>query len=137
MTTLFETGYKLDAAATIKERDGYLEEIKVQTHAESKDHAFVIWEWVKYFTSEFVIKMGKGGSPKNSGIGGVFAQAFYQSFTGFGDWAMEDFLNVLGEETIKDCEGFVRDTISGISDEKAAMICAPIKNKKSSYSTLF
>jgi hypothetical protein len=87
----------------------------IQTHAETKDHAFVIWEWVKYFTKEFVIKVSKGGSEKNSGMGGVFSQAFYQSFTGFGDWVMEEYLNVLGEEQIKDCEAFVKETISGIT----------------------
>jgi hypothetical protein len=29
---------------------------------------------------------------------------------------MEEYLNVLGEEQIKDCEAFVKDIISGVKD---------------------
>ncbi len=65
-----------------------------------------------------MIKFNKGGSERNSGIGGVFAQAFYEAFSGFGDWVVEEYLDVLGTEEIISCELFIRDTIEGISDFK-------------------
>ncbi len=71
---------------------------------------------MKYFTSEFVIKLSKGGSEKNSGIGGVFAQAFYESFSDFGNWIMDEYLSILGKERIGDCIKFARETIEGISE---------------------
>jgi hypothetical protein len=63
-----------------------------------------------------VIKFSKGGSKKNSGIGGVFSQAFYESFSDFGGWILDEYLNVLGEEEIKDCSSFAKETIIGISE---------------------
>lgn len=44
-----------------------------------------------------MVKFSKGGSEKNSGIGGVFSQAFYGAFSEFGDWIVEEYLNVLGQ----------------------------------------
>lgn len=45
---------------------------------ETNDHAFVVWEWIKYMTNDFVLKSNKEGTRKIAGLGGLFSQAFYQ-----------------------------------------------------------
>lgn len=57
----------------------------------------MIWEWVKFFTKDFVIKSAKGGSEKNSGVGGVFSQAFYEAYSNFGNWIIDEYLDTLGQ----------------------------------------
>jgi hypothetical protein len=64
-------------------------------NADSTDHAFVIWEWIKYMTNEFVLKLGKGGSRKIAGLGGVFSQAWYQVTFAFANWYLQDVYSFL------------------------------------------
>ena len=41
------------------------------------DKMFVFWNWVKYFTFQFVLKYSKNGTKGIAGIGGVAGQALY------------------------------------------------------------
>ena len=73
------------------------------THAESKYHAIVIWQYVKYFTDEFVLKKSKGGRPKHAGLGGVFIQGLYMSVSQFSGWFMQEFVSGLSAQRIVNC----------------------------------
>lgn len=70
-----------------------------------------------------MLKGAKGGSPKNSAMGAVFAAAFYESFTGFGEWVLKEYLDLLGAEEIPDCHKFVSYIISNVADSKVQSIC--------------
>lgn len=65
------------------------------THTESKEHAFVLWEYVKYFTNNFVLQKDKNGTRKKAGMAGIFTQALYGSFIEFGDWFLQEQLSIL------------------------------------------
>ena len=58
------------------------------THAESEEHAWVIWKYADYFAKEFVLKTSDGGIRKYAGLAGVFTQALYQSIEQFTDWVI-------------------------------------------------
>jgi hypothetical protein len=49
---------------------------------------------VKYFAYEFVLQSKDGGTKKIAGLGGVFSQALYESFTQFSDWILQELLSV-------------------------------------------
>lgn len=72
-------------------------------NTESIDHSFVIWEWIKYMTEEFVLKISRGGSRKIAGLGGVFSQAWYQVTYAFSDWFLKDVYSFLAFSSIPNC----------------------------------
>lgn len=49
---------------------------------------FVFWNWVKYFTYEFVLKQSRNGTKGIAGIGGVASQALYQSISASAGWLL-------------------------------------------------
>lgn len=42
-----------------------------------------------------MLKLGRGGSRKVAGLGGVFSQAWYQSTYAFADWFLKDIYSFL------------------------------------------
>ena len=52
------------------------------------DKMFVFWNWVKYFTYEFVLKSSKNGTKGITGIGGVAAPALYESISASSGWLL-------------------------------------------------
>ena len=97
--------------------------LQAETHGETKSHAVVIWEYVKYFAYEFVLQSSSKGTKKIAGLGGVFSQAAYQSFTQFADWIMPELLAIVVAEKVPDCLAFVEEVIDGIGEERAQLLC--------------
>jgi hypothetical protein len=58
---------------------------------------------VKYFANEFVLQSKDGGTKKIAGLGGVFSQALYQSFTQFADWILDELLCIKVAELVPNC----------------------------------
>ena len=48
------------------------------------------------------------GTKKIAGLGGVFSQALYQSFTQFADWILDELLAIKVAELIPDCALFLK-----------------------------
>jgi hypothetical protein len=46
-------------------------------------------------TNEFVLKIGRGGSRKIAGLGGVFSQAIYEVSYAFASWFLRDIYSFL------------------------------------------
>lgn len=73
------------------------------THADSKQHAIVIWKYVTYFVHQFVLKTKEGGKAKQAGLAGVFSQALYESMVEFGDWIIPELAGLLIAEAMGNC----------------------------------
>lgn len=58
-----------------------------------------------------------------AGLAGIFAQALYQSFIQFGEWAMPELITILVAEKIGDCSEFVKSAVQGMSEAKVNRIC--------------
>lgn len=91
MNKIYEIGLSYDKSKKAAE----LEKLRLIFNADTPDHAFVIWEWIKYMTEEFVLKLGRGGSRKIAGLGGVFSQAWHQVSFSFADWFLKDAYSFL------------------------------------------
>lgn len=82
MNYLWEAGRKFDKTLDVE----VLLNITQRFQLSSLNHAFVLWNWVKYVTYEFVLKQDKQGTRGIAGIGGVSSQAFYGVFSAVEDW---------------------------------------------------
>jgi hypothetical protein len=83
----------------------------------------VIWEYVKYFSYEFVLQAKDKGTKKIAGLGGVFSQALYESFTQFSDWIHGELLSILVAEKIPNCTQFLSIIIDDIAEGRAKQLC--------------
>lgn len=86
----------------------------------------MIWEYAKYFANEFVLQSSSKGTKQIAGLGGVFSQSLYESFTQFADWILDELLALKVAEQIPNCTHFLIDTIEFISAEKASTLCSGI-----------
>ena len=96
------------------------------THAESKQHAVVVWTYVNYFVDEFVLKKSQGGGGKHAGLAGVFSQAFYESITSFADWIMPELGGLLIAEAMGNCSNYLQQHIETIATPEIKRLCANV-----------
>lgn len=122
LSRLFRVGEAYD----LEKSEANLLKLQQETHGETKSHAVVIWEYVKYFAYEFVLQSSSKGTKKIAGLGGVFSQAVYQSFSQFADWIMPQLLAIIVAEKVPDCQAFVKEIIEGLSDQRAQLLCEGI-----------
>jgi len=102
--------------------------LRGETHGESDEHAVVIWEYAKYFAFEFILQSKDQGTKKIAGLGGVFSQALYQSFSQFADWILDELLAIKMAELLPDCAQFLQQAVE-LSAEKAEALCAGVSGE--------
>ena len=59
-------------------------------------------------------------------MGAIFSQAFYETFTDFGNWITAEYRSMLLAGNVKNCSNYMHITFTDFSDEKITKLCANV-----------
>lgn len=137
LTELFEVGDAYDFAKSIgqsSQATALLLQFQILSHTDTLDHAYVLWEYAKYFANQFVIHTSNQGNRKITAMSGTFNDKLYKAVTKFKNWVLPELLSLVAAQQIKNCSQFIKATVNNISGLKASSVCRDVsENDYKSY----